>query len=136
MGGAFLAPLFDEGGVAGVLGKPDRAIGHDAEDECSHCSEGETDGCGDADGTKLVEASTVGAGLGVDRGQQTQVVEAGDAAVEQADDGEPDVAGVDGGGEDVELAEEAAGEGDSDQREQEEGEKRGEVRGASWPRPV
>jgi hypothetical protein len=44
----------------------------------------------------------------------------------QADDGEPDVAGLDGGGEDVELAEEAAGEGDADEREQEEGEQRGE----------
>ena len=70
--------------------------------------------------------SALGAGLGVDGGEQAEVVEAGDAAVEQADDGEPDVAAVDGGGEDVELAEEAAGEGDSDQREQEEGEQRGE----------
>ena len=65
-------------------------------------------------------------GTRVERGEQAQVVEAGDAAVEQADDGEPDVAGVDGGGEDVELAEEAAGEGNADQREQEEGEQRGE----------
>ena len=35
-------------------------------------------------------------------------------------------AGVHGSGEDVELAEEAASEGDADEREQEEAEQRGE----------
>ncbi len=34
---------------------------------------------------------------------------------------------MDGGGEDIELAEEAAGEGDSDEGEKEEGEQGGEV---------
>jgi len=43
-----------------------------------------------------------------------EVVEGGDGAREQTEDGEPDEAGVDGGFEDVELAEEAAGEGDAD----------------------
>ena len=61
-------------------------------------------------------------------GQQAQVVEAGDAGVQQADHRQPDVAAVDGGGEDVELAEEAAGEGNADQREQEEGQQRGQAR--------
>ena len=44
------------------------------------------------------------------------------------DDGEPDVAGVQSGGEDVEFAEEAAGEGNADQRQEEEGEEGGEDR--------
>jgi hypothetical protein len=126
MGGALLAGLFDEGGVAGVLGEGDGTVGQDAEGERSDGGEGEADGRRNADGTKLGEAGALRAGPGVDGGQQAQVVEAGDAAVEQADDSEPDVASVDGGGEDVELAEEAAGEGDSDERKQEEAEESGE----------
>ena len=68
--------------------------------------------------------------LGVERGDEAEVVEAGDAAVGESDDSDPDVAGVDGGGEDVELAEETAGEGDADEREQEEGKQCGEDRAA------
>jgi len=115
VGGALLAGLFDQGGVAGVLGEGDGAIGQDAEGECGDRGQRDSNGCRDADGTKLVETGALGARAGLDGGQQSQVVEAGDAAVEQADDCEPDVAVVDGGGEDVELAEEAAGEGDPDE---------------------
>ena len=64
-------------------------------------------------------------GTRVECGEQSQVVEAGDAGVDEADDREPDVAGVDGCGEGVELAEEAAGEGNADQRDEEEAEQRG-----------
>src|SRR5438309_12007617 len=99
MGGALLAGLFDQSGVAGVLGEGYGATGQDAEDEGGDRCEGETDGGGDADGAKLIEASALGTGPGVDGGEQTEVVETGDAAVEQADDREPDVAAVDGCGE-------------------------------------
>ncbi len=50
---------------------------------------------------------------GVHGDQQAQVVEAGQAGVQQAHNGEGGVAPGDGGREDVELAEEAAGEGNA-----------------------
>ena len=122
---------------AGVLGEPEGLAGEDAEDEGARGRRRRgrgRRGCVKRRVERAGRATSVG-GAGVDGGEQAQVVEAGDAGVEQADDGEPDVAGVDGGGEDVELAEEAAGEGDADQREQEEGEQGGE-HGALRARPV
>src|SRR5277367_1300816 len=92
VGCALLASLFDQGGVAGVLGEGDGAAGQNAEGERSGRGQREADGCGDADGAKLVEAGALAAGLGIDGSQQAEVVEACDAAVEQADDREPDVA--------------------------------------------
>src|ERR1700677_1650287 len=126
-GRALLAALLDESGMAGVFGEGNRAVGQDAESEGSDGGEDEADGCRDADAAELVEADAVGTGPGVDSGEQAEVVEAGDAAVEQANDGEPEVAVVDGSGEDVEFAEEAACEGDSDEGEKEESKKGGEV---------
>src|SRR5216683_2125030 len=121
-----LAGLLDAGGAAGVLSQSEGAVGENAEDQGRDRGEGQADACRDADGAALGDVGAVGGGAGVDGREQAEVVEAGYAAVEQADDREPDVAGVDGGGEDVELAEEASGEGDSDEREEEEGEERGE----------
>jgi hypothetical protein len=82
----FLASLFNQGGVAGILGKGDRAAGQDTEDEGGHDGQGKPHGRRDADGAKFVKSGALGAGPGVDGGQQAQVVEAGNAAVEQADD--------------------------------------------------
>src|ERR1700730_2847176 len=103
--GALLPSLFDQGGMAGVLSEGYGAARQDAEDQGGHRGECETDGSGNADGTKLIETVALSTGPGVDGGQQAQVVKAGDAAVEQADDRQPDVAAVNGGGEDIELAE-------------------------------
>ena len=97
----------------------DDAVGPDAEEERGGGGEEQGEGCGSADGDcegrgggsaigggiDTGDAGDAGGGLcgglfgrglaaGVNRGEQAQVVEAGDAAVEQADDGEPDVAGV------------------------------------------
>ena len=74
---------------------------------------GEAQGGGDGelgeDGA--VVAAFVGV-AGVEGGEEAEVIDAGEAGVEEADDREPGVAAGDDGGEDVELAEEAAGEGD------------------------
>src|SRR5271154_6028783 len=94
---ALLAGLFDQGGVAGVLGEGDGAAGQNAEGERSGRGQREADGRGDADGAELVEADALAARFGIDGGKQAEVVEAGDAAVEQADDREPYVAAVDSG---------------------------------------
>lgn len=102
------------GDVCAALGEAEDAVGGDAKEEGSNRSEGEGDGCGDGD---LIEADVLGVvrGASVESGEEAEVVEAGDSAVEQADDCEPDVAGMERGGEDIELAEEAAGEGDSNE---------------------
>src|SRR5260370_10058179 len=65
--------------------------------------------------------------LSVDGRMQPEVIEAGDTAVEQSDHLKQHFAAVDSSREDVELAEEAAGKGDSDQSEKEEAEEGGEV---------
>ncbi len=71
-GGARLAALFDEGGVAGVLGEGDGTVGQDTEGEGGDGGQREADGGGDADGTELVEAGALAAGFGVDGGEQAE----------------------------------------------------------------
>ena len=96
MGGALLAALFDQGRVAGVLGKRDGAVGQNTEGEGRDRGECQAHSCRYADGAELTKACALSAGFCVDRGKQAQIVKTGDAAVEQADDRQPDVAVVDG----------------------------------------
>ena len=95
-------------------------VGDDAQGQGRGCGCGEGDGCWDSDPAGGLEGGVFLDWPRVERCQQTQIVEAGHARVGQADDGQPDVPVVDGSGEGIELTEEAAGEGDSDEREQEE----------------
>src|ERR1019366_6503459 len=86
-------------------------------------------------GHQKCDAQTGGQGLGGGGGfarfvhvhhyQDPQVVVGRHGAVQQAENGQPIQMAVKGGLEDVELAEEAAGKRDADQREQEDGEQGG-----------
>ena len=108
------------GDVGAALGEAQDAIGSDAKQQRGDGREGDGDGgrygyWGIWSCRRIVVSRTC-----VKRCEQAQVVEAGDSTVEQADKSEPYVAGMKCRGEDVELAEESAGERNSDEREQEE----------------
>src|SRR6185312_17320535 len=116
-------------GFGGGLGVNKNPAGHDAQDECG--------GSGKKDGKKQRHRRTRHGGdrsilrrAGIESGDDAQVIEAGESAVDEAQDGQPDESGVDSGGKDVELAEESAGEGNSNERDEEEGHGSAEQRGA------
>ena len=86
---------------------------------------------GDADlrsGNRVAPLSSSGALRGDE--SKAQIVSRGQAGIEQADDGESDGSSADCGSEGVELAEEAAGEGNADERDEEEDEQAAEQRRA------
>ena len=93
-GGALCADGLGAVGEGGVLGEPEGLTWEDAEKKRREAGDGKADAGGDRDGAQRGEAGVVEGGPAVEGGEQAEVVEAGDAGVEQADDGEPDVAGV------------------------------------------
>ncbi len=59
--------------------------------------------------------------LVINRCQQPQIVEGGDAAIDQSQNRQPDNSGAERGGEDVELSEETGGKRNPNQRKKKEG---------------
>jgi hypothetical protein len=103
-----------QGGCSG-LGHRQDAAGENAQKKCRGYGEQQGQGERSFRARHQLYWGIVG-WLVVDRHQQTQVVVRGDATVYQADDRQPNFTGMQGRGEDVKLAEEAAGEGNADER--------------------
>ena len=103
-----------------ALGEIERAARDDTQQQRGRCGQQDGEAERDRHAGDGEDRRALG-GLRVERGQQAQVVEGGDAAVDEPDDGESEHALLQRGGEDIELGEEAAGEGNADEREQEEG---------------
>src|ERR1019366_10709842 len=117
----------------GVIGQVEDTAGKNSQHQCGGGGEGKAEARGDADAAGFSEAGGFLHGCGLFRlcvngSEKLQVVEASDAAVDEAYDAEPHVAGLERPGKDVELAKEAAGEGNTNERKQKESEQRGEDR--------
>jgi len=112
--------LHKHGGFAGEFQDPG---GEDSQKEGAESGQEERDA--EAWGQGLGGFGGLAGLVHVHDDQDVQVVIRRDGAVQQTEDGQPDQVAIQGGLEDVELAEEAAGERDADQREQEDGEQGG-----------
>ena len=112
------------------LGCAQHIAGHDAEDQ--GCGDGKQQGRADGDADLRQGGRRAVLLVGTLRGRkgQAQVVGRGHAGIEQADDGQPDRSSANRRRERIELAEESAGEGNADQRDQEEDEQAAEQRRA------
>src|ERR1700722_394569 len=113
--------------VRGGLGGVENGAGNYAESKCGY--HGHCDGGTNRNPYFWSRRSCFGwiRFLGCDCGE-AQVIGCGESRVEQADDCEPDCSAADGCREGIELAEEAAGEGNSDERDEEEDEQAAEKR--------
>src|SRR5581483_3112424 len=97
-----------------ALGEIEGAAGHDAEQERGRG--GKQNGEAERDGhARDRKDGRVFRGLSIKRSQQAQVIEGRDAAVDETEDGEREHPALQGGGEDIKLREEAAGEGNADE---------------------